>query len=305
MKKVFLIAISLLLLAGCASAKLKNGEESVVKFNEGGISADELYKTLKEKYGTEELINLIDTTLLAKKYKEDDAEKAYIKDVVDSFKEQYGDSFLTNIQSYYGVKTEDEFKEYIRLVYRRNKWQKEYAKSIVNDNEINDYYEQTVIGDIEASHILIQVDSEEKEADALKEAKEVIEKLNNGEDFSELAKQYSDDKANASNGGELPLFNDRSNYDENFLDAAIKLESGKYTTTPVKSSYGYHIIYKKSQKDKPELKTVKSDIINKLADLKVADTSFMREAVLALRSEYKMDITDSFLKNSYNDIYGE
>ena len=305
MKKVFLLMISLLLLTGCATAKLKNGEESIVTFSEGGISAEDLYKVLKEKYGTEELITLIDTNLLNRKYTEDDAEKNYVKDVLASAKEQFGDSFLSSINSYYGVSSEEEFKEYIRLVYRRNKWQKDYAKSIVNDNEINDYYEQTIIGDIEASHILIQVNSEEEEADALLKAKEVITKLNNGEDFTALAKEYSGDAATASNGGELPAFNDRSNYDENFLEAAINLENGKYSSTPVKSKYGYHIIYKKSQKEKPELKAVKDEIVNKLAELKVSDSSFIRTAILALREEYKMNITDSYLSSGYNEIYGE
>ncbi len=223
MKKIFLLALSLLLLTGCATAKLKNGEESIVTFKEGGLSATDLYNVLKEKYGTEELITLIDTTLLAKKYEETDAEKEYIKDVIASIKEQWKDEFLSNIKAYYNVNSEKEFKEYIRLVYRRNQWEKDYAKSIVNENEINDYYEQTIIGDIEASHILIQVNKEEEEADALKKAKEVIEKLNKGESFEQLAKEYSSDSATASNGGVLPLFNDRLNYDKNFLDAAIKL----------------------------------------------------------------------------------
>ena len=64
MKKLFLIAICALLLCGCATAKLKDGKDSIVTFNEGGLSAEDLYELLKEKYGYKELINLRDSAFL-------------------------------------------------------------------------------------------------------------------------------------------------------------------------------------------------------------------------------------------------
>ena len=55
MKKLFvsisLLATTLLLVTGCKSAKLKNGEEKVVGFDGGKVTADTLYKSLKDKYG--------------------------------------------------------------------------------------------------------------------------------------------------------------------------------------------------------------------------------------------------------------
>ena len=44
MKKIFLLLLSLFLLAGCKDVKLTNGENALVTFKEGGISSDELYQ---------------------------------------------------------------------------------------------------------------------------------------------------------------------------------------------------------------------------------------------------------------------
>lgn len=314
-KKILGLTLCVLLLTGCGTAKLDNGKESVVTFKEGGISAEDLYSKLKDKYGTEILVNLIDTELLAREYKENNQEKAYINQVVSSLKKEWADKFDSNIVYYYGVNNESELKEFIRLSYRRNLWTEDYAKTTVTDGEINDYYKDYVIGDIEASHILIKSnatnsmsDSEkkDKEEKALKLAKEIIAKLDKGEKFEDLAKEYSDDDATSENGGKLGSFNDRSNYDKNFLEGAIELKVNEYSKTPVKSQYGYHIIYKTKQNDKPELDKVKDAVIAKIANEKVTnDGTFASKAMIGLRQKYEMKITDSKLSSKYDSIYNK
>lgn len=313
-KKAILLAIVLGLMTGCGTAKLSDGKESVVTFKDNaGISAETLYEKLKDKHGVEVLVNLIDTELLSKEYSKTDSEQDYVDNMFNSYKKQWGDNFKSYMAYYFGVSTEDELKEYIRLNYRRNAWTEDYAKKQVTDKEINDYYKDYVVGDITASHILIaseatdkMSDSEKKAAEekALKLAKEIIEKLKKGEKFEDLAKEYSDDSSNSEKGGVLSTFNDRSTLDKNFLESAIKLEVGKYSTTPVKSQYGYHIIYKTKQEDKPELDTVKTSVIAKIANEKIEnDSSFASKALVALREKYEMNITDSKLESSYNSVY--
>ena len=180
---------------------------------------------------------------------------------------------------------------------------------------INDYYKNYVIGDIEASHILIKSnatnsmsDSEKKDEEekALKLAKEIIAKLDKGEKFEDLAKEYSDDDATSEKGGKLGSFNDRSNYDKNFLESAIELKVNEYSKTPVKSQYGYHIIYKTKQNDKPELDKVKDAVIAKIANEKVTnDSTFASKAMISLRQKYEMKITDSKLSSKYDSIYNK
>ena len=305
-KKLFGLVLIALLATGCATSHLENGKESVVTFNEGGISAEDLFDVLKDKYGSQELITLIDSELLSKEYKETSEETKYINDVIASLKSSYGENFEAAIQSYYGVKDENAFKEYIRLAYRRQKWEKDFAKSEVTDTEINDYYNNVAIGDIEASHILIKVNSEDDDAKALQTAKDIIAKLDKGEDFAALAKEYSEDASNSENGGSLGYFNYKDHFDKNFMEAAVALEVGKYTKTPVKSQYGYHIIYKTNQKEKDILENVKNDIINIIADEKIdANESYMTTALIGLRNKYNMKITDSDLSSEYSKTYGE
>lgn len=93
-----------------------------------------------------------------------------------------------------------------------------------------------------ARHILVA-----DEATALT----VIERLNNGEDFAVLAKELSTDTGSAQNGGDLGWFGSGAMVAE-FETAAFALEKpGDYTTTPVASDFGFHIIQLIAKQDRP------------------------------------------------------
>ena len=314
-KKLICILAVLLLVTSCGKVpKLKNGDEAVVTMKDGDISVEELYSEMKEKYALDMLITKIDTAILNNVYKTDDEEKNYIDKQLETIKyyyETYYKSQYKSFQEYLtqnGVESEDELKENIRLTYKRNKAVKDYVKSIITDKEIEKYYDEEIFGDISASHILIKSeyddnasDKEKKEAEkkALKEAKEVIAKLKKGEDFAELAKEYSDDSSNSKSGGKLADFN-HGQMVEAFEDAAKELKVGSYTTTPVKTEFGYHIILKTAQKDKPALKEVKDDIISDLTDEKLKDDSTLEvTALVELRKKHKVEIQDKDIKKLY------
>lgn len=314
-KKLICILAVLLLVTSCGKVpKLKNGDEAVVTIKDGDISVEELYSEMKEKYALDMLITKIDTAILNNVYKTDDEEKNYIDKQLETIKyyyETYYKSQYKSFQEYLtqnGVESEDELKENIRLTYKRNKAIKDYVKSIITDKEIEKYYDEEIFGDISASHILIKPeydknasDEEKKEAEkkALKEAKEVIAKLKKGEDFAELAKEYSDDSSNSKSGGKLADFN-HGQMVEAFEDAAKELKVGSYTTTPVKTEFGYHIILKTAQKDKPALKEVKDDIISDLTDEKLKDDSTLEvTALVELRKKHKVEIQDKDIKKLY------
>ncbi len=93
-----------------------------------------------------------------------------------------------------------------------------------------------------ARHILLS-----DEATALT----VLDKLKKGEDFAALAEEFSQDTGSAVNGGDLGWFGTGAMVPE-FETAAFALEkSGDYTTTPVKSQFGYHIIQLIAKQDRP------------------------------------------------------
>lgn len=316
MKKIMIATFAvLLLLTGCKQIpKLENGQEAVVSLNNGkSISTEDLYEELKEKYALNTLLTMVDTKILDEKYETDSDAKDYAKTNVET-SELYYTNYYNNMYSTYesfisdnyGVTTKDELTDYFILRYKRNLAIKDYAKSLVTEDEIKDYYEDELIGDMEASHILItanyQTDDEKEaaEAEALKTAKEVIAKLDAGEDFAKLAKEYSKD-GSAENGGALGRFG-HGDMDEDFEAAAYKLEVGKYTKEPVKTKYGYHIILKTKEYDKPELDSVKDEIIETLATRKLTEDSTLQVTALdELRTDNGMVIEDSTLETQYNN----
>lgn len=312
--KILISGLLIFSLAGCGKVPvLDNGEEAVVTSNAKNISVTEFYEKIKEKYGVNVLVDMIDEMILSDKYKETTKEeKEYIeekvKEVEDSAK-QYNTTFEYLISYYYGLETKAEFEKFVSLSYRRNEAVKELVGKDITDKEIEKYYKENIYGDIRTKHILISIDTldgmttEEKtkaENEALNKAKDIIKKLNNGEDFDKLAKEYSSDKATKDKGGDTGWFNTGDMLEE-FEKAAYALKKGNYTTTPVKTKYGYHIIYKTDEKAKPELKDVKDTIKETLVTNKLSeDSALFYKKLEELRKEYGVEIHDDNLKKDFN-----
>lgn len=132
------------------------------------------------------------------------------------------------------------------------KYKENFDKNVkISDEEMKKYYEDNkkdyYKDEVKASHILIStVDdngkelSESKKKEAKKKAEEVLEKAKNGQEFSELAKEYSDDTGSASQGGDLGYFT-KGQMVQEFEEAAFSLKPGEISGL-VESEYGYHII---------------------------------------------------------------
>lgn len=305
------IIMTALLVCGCGHAKLKNGEEVVFSVNNNKVTADTLYKKLKSKYAKSVMIDIIDSNILNEVYKNDKDIETQVKNSIESIKTQYADNWEDTLKSA-GFENEDELKDYYRLSFQRTKAVDDYIKETITDKEIKKYYDENTAGDIKCKHILISVKSDsDSESDGLsdeeakKKAEDIIKKLDNGEDFSKLAKKYSNDTGTAENGGDLGYFN-KGEMVKEFEEAAYKLKVNKYTTKPVKTSYGYHIILKTDEKEKPTLKKAKKTIIEKLIEEKKSNDSTIQVTALEkLRKDYKLKFNDSKLKSIYNDYIKE
>jgi len=134
-------------------------------------------------------------------------------------------------------------------------WMQEQFKAIkVSDKEIKDFYSnntdkfQTGV-QLKARHILVKTE---------KEARDIIKTLNSSKDkkakFIELAKSKSTGPT-GKNGGDLGWFEEKRMVPE-FSAAARALNKDTFTKDPVKTQFGYHVIY---LEDKKEAKTVKLD----------------------------------------------
>jgi len=319
MKKLVKITASALAICifvtGCGNnAELKDNN-TVVKTDEGKITADELYKNLRDKYGINVLIDMIDHQLFDEKYKTDETETETINAQIEQMKSQYNnneEAFKAALTQYLGVEDEDELRDLLSLEYKRNLAIEDYVKKSISDDEIQKYYDDEVIGDIKVRHILIKpentddMSTEEKteaEEKAKKEAEDLIKQLDDGANFEELAKEYSDDTGSASDGGLIDYFNKDDNMDEAFLNASIDLKKGKYTEEPVQSSFGYHIILKLDQKKKPKLDKVKNYIRETLAEEKLNEDAALRyNALIEIREEAGIKFNDDSLKKDYDEL---
>ncbi|MCC7219832.1 MAG: peptidylprolyl isomerase [Candidatus Contendobacter sp.] len=140
------------------------------------------------------------------------------------------------------------------------------SENAPSDEAIKKEYDTAVAAmkgkEYKASHIL--VDSEAK-------AKEIIEELNKGAKFSELAKTKSSDSS-AANGGDLGWFAP-SMMVPPFAQAAAKLEKGKYSEQPVQTQFGWHVILLEDTRDAtpPSLEELKPQIAQMLQSKVVND----------------------------------
>jgi peptidyl-prolyl cis-trans isomerase C len=138
-------------------------------------------------------------------------------------------------------------------------------KNPVSDADIKAEYDKFVASnggkEYRARHILV-----EKEAEATK----LIADLKKGAKFEDLAKKNSKDPGSGTNGGDLDWAAPGS-YVKEFSDAMVKLAKGKFTDTPVKSQFGFHIIRLDDMRETqlPPLDQVKPQIAQQLQQQKL------------------------------------
>ncbi len=139
----------------------------------------------------------------------------------------------------------------------------------VSEEEAQTYYQQNQTmykqpAGMRIYHIL--VDNEEL-------ARQILGKLNSGDDFSRLAQEYST-CGSASQGGDLGVVNETTSFVPEFLTAALKLEPGQTTTDPVKTEFGYHIIKAGDKQEESilDFSSVKNSILLQLQQEKEIQT---------------------------------
>lgn len=284
-------------------ATLKDGTQPIATLNEKTITADDLYENMKSYYSVNVLLNEIDDIILSKKYKETDEMNEEIKSTAEYYYSMYEkqagytkEQFLSE----YGFASEDSFLDNLRLDYRRNKYYEEYVLSLITDKEVEKYYKDDVFGDVDSKHILVSVAKDDKEGlsdeEAKKLANEIIKKLDSGTSWDDVVKEYKDQITSEDLG--YNAFN--ASLESAYLKECKDLKVGTYSKSPVLTSYGYHIVYKKAQKDKPELDSVKDDVKDILAkEKKENDTNLYYKALIKLRADSKLEFNDTKLKDEY------
>lgn len=264
-----------LALSACGSS------ENIASSKVGNVTEKELNKELKQTYGQRTLYQMMLNKALLDKYKVSDEEA---KKQVEAAKNQMGDSFKTALAQT-GLKNEDELKERMKPEIALEK----AVKATVTEKDVKANHKP----EIKVSHILVGDE---------KTAKEVKDKLNNGEDFAALAKEYSEDTGSKEQGGEVPNFAPGKTVKE-FEDAAYKLDAGQ-VSDPIKSSLGYHIIKVTDKKELKPFDEVKDQIRKDLEQQRLQDQTgkWKQQVIDEVLKDADIKVSDKDFKDTFKEI---
>jgi peptidyl-prolyl cis-trans isomerase D len=118
----------------------------------------------------------------------------------------------------------------------------------LEESEMQEYYEEHIDQfpkekKVRARHILFKVEpgtEPEKDQEVKKKAEEILQKVKEGADFIQMAKEYSQEPGAADSGGDLGFF-EKGKMVEPFEKAAFSMKKGEVSDL-VKTDFGYHII---------------------------------------------------------------
>ncbi|MFD1163350.1 peptidylprolyl isomerase [Hwangdonia seohaensis] len=166
-------------------------------------------------------------------------------------------------------------------------------------------------GERTVAHIMVGI----KPNDTLSEnpesrIRDIYKKLNQGEDFEALAKQFSEDKNSAAKGGLLAAFSSGQLSSPEFEDVAFNLNEVGDVSEPFKTKYGWHIVKLHAKKLTPPFDEMKSELEAKVK--RDERSKLIDDALYAkLKAKYHIDdgqpaldyftsiITDDYFKNTW------
>ncbi len=267
------ILSSFLLLSACGNS------EDIATSKSGSITQEDFNKDLKDTAGKAILQQTMLNKILLDKYKVSDEEG---NKKVKEIKKQMGDNFKTYLIQM-NVKNEDALKEKLKPQIAFEK----AIKASITEKDMKENYKPK----LKASHILAKDE---------KTATDIKNKLNNGEDFSALAKQYSEDPGSKEKGGELPEFGP-GEMDPKFEEAAYKLEVGQ-VSAPIQSSFGYHIIKLTEKKELKPFDQEKDTIRKNLETKRSQDQQWQQKFFKDLIKQADIQVKDKDLKDTFKEF---
>ena len=230
----------------------------------------------------------------------DDTMKKRVLDMVVDRK------LLTQAAEKSGIEKSEEYATQLKSLKRDlalDVWMKKEMKTLedgVSKEKLQKYYNDNKAQfsepkKLQARHILIMVDekaSKEDKEKAKAKAEALVKELDAAKDkkakFIELAKSKSEGPSGKS-GGDLGWF-ELGRMVPEFSAAADKLEVGAYTTAPVKTQFGYHLIMLDGKKEaavKP-FEVVEAQMRQQISGKEFADT--MKAKTEELRKSAKIEL---------------
>ena len=267
------------------------------------ISAKTINNKVKLTSGFNLMMSEIDKTILNDIYTLTEEEEKEAKEQAD----YYIDSYTSNGYSeqefleMYGFSTYDEFLEDIKVNIKSNKYLYDYLEKKLEPGAVQKYYDENKdkIETYDSEHILVKISDTVTDDQALALANEIIAKLNEGKSFNEVVEEYKDKIVYE----ELGFQGKSSSLQQVYIDELVALKDGEYSKTPIKTTYGYHIVHRLATSTIDDLRetiieTLSTDSINK--DQNIPDKAFVE-----LRKENNLKILDKELNKKYEEYCEE
>ena len=170
--------------------------------------------------------------------------------------------------------------------------------------KIND--KRTSKGTVTAAHIMVALTQKDSLLDPEQRINEIYKKLNQGESFESLAKQFSDDKSSAKKGGKITPFKSGQLSSEIFENEAFGLEADGDVSKPFKTNYGWHIVKRIDLKPIQSFEEVKASLVNKVkrdSRSKLINTAMVNELKKRYQITYNPDAKKYFESIISNEFF--
>lgn len=296
LKKWVLTAAGVALLASPTGLSLfaqentENNEDNIATMGDTNFTGADLYESMKEQYGLVTLrANIIEAVLVANVADADSARQSAVDEVQAQIDELGGEEVFQQFLAYQGLGTINQYEDQL---YIRNLLEEVVAERIdTSDEALQEYYENEYQPLMEAQHILVET---------AEEANDVIQRIDDGEEFDAVAQEVSLDSS-GQNGGLLAPFTSGVMVPE-FEEAVRSLDNGEMTSEPVESEFGFHIIRAINNGEKQPLEEVREEVTEQYSQSRFEDSNFTYAIIGQLIIDSGLEIHDEELQGAVDDL---
>ncbi|WP_186323919.1 peptidylprolyl isomerase [Bacillus thuringiensis] len=202
-----------------------------------------------------------------------------IQTKLEQVKQQAGNQFQDALKMA-GLKDEEALKEQLKVQLALE----QRMKQSITEKDVKERYQP----ELHIYHILVKDE---------KKAKELVQKIQNGADFSEVAKQESEDVVTKEKGGDFGCI-DPGKLGDKFKEVSYGLQVGQ-VSDPVQPQCGYHLIKVTEKKELPPFDEVKDTIRKKIEKERISDVKWQQKEIEKALKDAKVEVKDSELKHAF------